>query len=300
MNYKLARIVVENISAKTDSDFITERKLISNEDLDNIPVFWTIESRLVDYLGVMSRDLGTELSLNEFLRALAPSFIDKRVSTIIPDAKLFQNELISSHTVVSAEFSRRNIQTKLEWQKNTVITGTTIPKIKIDILQKVASDLNKTGMLSRGSAEPTELLDTIDWFSRHIYIAPIQGDIKDVFIVSTLFCKVINPNCNLANVINNINQARLLSGISDDDLCKLLEGIIIITWKFRALRRYFEEIPVHALWKYYSPGLNQTLKKLNKITFDICSDQFVDIVGSYQNTFDASTYWRDWDQEDRR
>ena len=66
-------IVVEEIDIDVDKNSIkTNRNLVSQNELGKMKIFWTIESRLSDYLGYISRDLGRELSLNNFLGALAP------------------------------------------------------------------------------------------------------------------------------------------------------------------------------------------------------------------------------------
>jgi len=78
-------IVVERVETSSEKP-TTTRELVSPEQLANIPEFWTIESRSVDSLGTISRDLGRELSLNEFLLALAPDVTQLRYSPLIPDA----------------------------------------------------------------------------------------------------------------------------------------------------------------------------------------------------------------------
>src|SRR5262249_43332100 len=48
------------------------RDLCNLESLQTMQMFWSVESRLVDSLGTISRDLGRELSLHEFTTTLAP------------------------------------------------------------------------------------------------------------------------------------------------------------------------------------------------------------------------------------
>ena len=78
-------IVVERVETSSEKP-TTTRELVSPEQLANIPEFSTLESRSVDSLGTISRDLGRELSLNEFLLALAPDVTQLRYSPLIPDA----------------------------------------------------------------------------------------------------------------------------------------------------------------------------------------------------------------------
>jgi molecular chaperone HtpG len=90
-----------------------ERKLVTFAELSGMHNFWTLESRLMDSLGIISRDLGKELSLGEFLHALAPDLQQQKYSPIISDAHLFRDELIESYHPVSVEFSRNNQQTAI-------------------------------------------------------------------------------------------------------------------------------------------------------------------------------------------
>ena len=90
----LPSIVKEEILA-TESKTGTARSMLSPSNLRQLPAFWTVESRLVDSLGVISRDLGHELSLNQFLLALAPDVKQLQYSPLLPDAHLFRKVFIA-------------------------------------------------------------------------------------------------------------------------------------------------------------------------------------------------------------
>jgi molecular chaperone HtpG len=90
---ELPIIVRESVKTQADKT-ITSRTLLSQQALEGVDTFWTIESRLVDYLGIISRDMGRELSLNDFLSTLAPDFRDPRIHTILPDARVFRYEIL--------------------------------------------------------------------------------------------------------------------------------------------------------------------------------------------------------------
>lgn len=111
---KLPTLVIESTDHNKKNS--SERKLVSFEELANTTHFWTIESRLVDSLGIISRDLGRELSLNEFLNALAPDLSELRYSPIVLDAHLFSEELLAAYHPVAVEFSRRHQQTVIQWE----------------------------------------------------------------------------------------------------------------------------------------------------------------------------------------
>ena len=61
-------------------------------------IFWTLESRSVDSLSLISRDLGSELSLNQFLSALAPDLKQFQYSPLLPEAHEHRDEVGKSHT----------------------------------------------------------------------------------------------------------------------------------------------------------------------------------------------------------
>jgi molecular chaperone HtpG len=113
---QLESIVVERIQEK-DGKPTTIRSLISRNNLIDESEIWTIESRLVDSLGIISRDLGRELSLNEFLIALAPDFKNLEYTPIIPDAHLFGSIFSKSHIPERVEFSIRHQQSAVKWVK---------------------------------------------------------------------------------------------------------------------------------------------------------------------------------------
>jgi molecular chaperone HtpG len=296
-------IVVEDIATKGDIEFQTNRKLISHEELNNYTKFWTIESRLVDYLGIMSRDLGTELSLNEFLNALAPSYRDKNISVIIPDARMFKTELFLSHIITSAEFSRSNLQTKLSWQKKSSnnLNGTLHERFVNEMYAKrVLEILEETRLVPdlnpRTGESITKSLESILLYT---VCAPIQGDLEGIICVRTRFCTVIRSDCQLAKAIINLQDALSDPSILDDEFGIILTGLTLISMAINQDRTYFtlsyntREIPFSLIWRSLIEKLNKVLKKLNS---DTISENFEEFTGGYKNYFSASDYWRNWEK----
>jgi hypothetical protein len=103
--------------APSDPSSLGTRKLQSINSVVALNQFWTIESRTVDYLGVISRDLGKELNVSSFLGSLAPEQYNPNVSPIVMDPEAFASYLIKSHHVVEVDFSRRHQRTILRWER---------------------------------------------------------------------------------------------------------------------------------------------------------------------------------------
>ena len=109
----LPQIVIE--SQQLDTVCKPSRELISNSQISTTPSFWTIEARVVDYLGVISRDLGRELSFTEFLSGIAPELHDPNINPLISDAHHYKYNILSTHEPEVARFSKRHQQTAAKW-----------------------------------------------------------------------------------------------------------------------------------------------------------------------------------------
>jgi hypothetical protein len=109
-------IVVEQVEATAERPRTT-RRLMSADDLRSLPSFWTVDSRCVESLGTISRDLGRELSLNDFLVALAPDITQLRYSPILPDAQEWTDALRISFRPEKVEFSREHQQSAVQWDR---------------------------------------------------------------------------------------------------------------------------------------------------------------------------------------
>ena len=101
----------------SDAGSAGTRRLQSINSVASLTQFWTIESRTVDYLGVISRDLGKELNVSSFLGSLAPEQYNPNVSPIVMDPEAFASYLIRSHRVVEVDFGRKHQRTLLRWER---------------------------------------------------------------------------------------------------------------------------------------------------------------------------------------
>ncbi len=91
------------------------RLLLSHTQVKSVPEFWTLDARLVDLLGTISRDIGRELSLAEFVSTLAPGLKHCEFSPLIPDAGMFGIRFWDEHHPLSTEFSREHQYSAIRW-----------------------------------------------------------------------------------------------------------------------------------------------------------------------------------------
>jgi molecular chaperone HtpG len=108
-------VVVER--SEDGAAIATRRSIVSIEQLQNEEALWTVESRLVRSLKVLSDDLGRELGINESLTMLAPGFDGLRYSLLVLDAERVEQALLRSYQVVRLECSRKYRQIVMEWRK---------------------------------------------------------------------------------------------------------------------------------------------------------------------------------------
>ncbi len=176
-------IVSENASRHlNDSD--NPRELLSPETLMKFPEIWTIESRLVDSLGTISRDIGRELSLSEFVSTLAPDLEHYRYSAILPDPEA-ELDLLTSHTPVNGKFSHQHQYAALKWVP--------APKAKrcLNLWHLAPPEFFNAAWKHLKSPIQTELSKARYFIP--IFSAPIDGDSKAVQVVGARTSAVILP-----------------------------------------------------------------------------------------------------------
>lgn len=197
----LPMLVLESRGAAADPEAV-DRRLVSIQDLRAIESFWTIEARLVDSLGIISRDLGREVSLAEFLRALAPDLEQLRHSPIVPDAHVFGLEIMGSHCPAEVRFSRRNQQTSIRWVPGR---GDDMPARCRQLGESFVTRLDSE--LERFSID--DAFDTGRSFMAPFptVIAKITGDDDNIVIVNTRIISIIAAGSALADLWSELENA---------------------------------------------------------------------------------------------
>jgi molecular chaperone HtpG len=111
----LTTIVVERQVDADDSSLL--RVLVDRNRLEVMENCWTMESRLVDSLNLISRDLGREISLSAFLSSVAPSEPMVRLP-LISEAHRFALDIQRSHSPRRVEFSRSSKECAVHWERS--------------------------------------------------------------------------------------------------------------------------------------------------------------------------------------
>ncbi len=288
-NSKLPLLVVE----KTENErkvIRPSRELINSEQLKKFEKFWTIESRLVDYLGVISRDLGREVSLNEFLSTLAPEFQDLRITPVISDAYQFSDLILLSHKVAKVEFSRKNQQTKIEWELKEDISSDTYNIMSL--FNEEAGSLVMRNMLKNWDTSNSFPFKNIS-----IAVAPIEGDLNNVWGIQTRIIPVLNQMSKAAEVWTTLKDsiAKMPIDTKLEEISLLCNGCLILKLVFMQHRPGYYQIPgkseLHDKWNSLSIQINQALEEMaiEKRIPENFEDIFED-----EELFDASRYWMNW------
>lgn len=314
-------IVIERIGEENSR---VHRELISSQELNKVEDFWTIESRLVSYLGTISRDLGKELSLNEFLGTLAPELRDHRINALVPDSSEFRKEILLSHVVKDVEFSRSNQQTMVNWTlvKDKVAWSDSLKlrneTLNLETAHKTLREIIELIM-------PIEsILLRVESNVRQTYMsilaAPITGDLKAVHGIKTRVATILDSQKpigqvwdKLITILNGYSQtgkidegylwiilgiASLMAGFSgESEITELLGGAgVSRQTRYYAIpqRSYKVTNSLRELWKESG---SQIIKFHNIDKEDVVAViklDLSDLIGDEENWFDASAYWWNW------
>ena len=301
-------IVIEN--TKHEDTIVTSRSLISEEELKKLDIFWAIESRLIDSLGIISRDLGRELSLNDFLGKLAPELLDERISPILPDAHLFTDAILLSHQLYQVEFSNKNHQTLMKWGLKEEVSYDKCFFIKffdktgISYLRKFARTHDRYDRYVYTSS------DIFKKLSKPLLFVPIKGDINKVRGIKTRLVTIVNPESRIVNVFRVLEKATkkitIYDSVDTETLIEFLDLMIDVAGiqylkKFDMARncdiyapfriRSDSDCMSEKSWREKITEINGLLNHIGineKIDFSI--DQLL----KEGEIFDASNYWLDW------
>ena len=293
---KLPLIVFEELQ-QTTTQTQTSRKLISLEQMKAIDSFWTVESRLVDYLGDISRDLGRELSVNDFLSIVAPERRNLQMTPTCPDASDFLEQILHYYKVVKAEFSRKEQQSTVKWENRRLHFSDLDTQ-----LMKIVSDSSVADLYGNKYSIPRSMRSMIKNDIKisllGITFAPIEGDLKDIVGVRTKLISIYKPDiafaqlwqifidgiCHLYSigvrheVVSLLSLARIIKALLDS-----ANHPRISSDRETLMRQWIYEVEeINPVLKKISPGKELPIK-----IKDLLSDVL-------ENTFDASDYWMDW------
>jgi len=276
-------IVIEDIASAGKKGRIIKRKFVSHNKLHNMEYFWTIESRLVDYLGVISRDLGKELSLNTFVGTLAPELKRPEISPMVCDPYMLWDDINISHNILAVEFSRERQETIIKWGKR----DNGIPDIKV-----TSADLTwMHDNMFRDSFPLTELAELYEG-KYALRSAPIKGDIPEIEAVRTKIAVVVKEN---SKIYENFNSVRELLLESEKYNIESKDRYILLTCYLLMIAKLHQRVPKRE-YSIFWDKVSQSANDLSK-NYDISISLPVkdsDILGPPRVWFDPSMYWYNW------
>ncbi|HYE85017.1 MAG TPA: hypothetical protein VEA16_01590, partial [Vicinamibacterales bacterium] len=258
----------------------------SPEEMSRLPEFWTVEARLVDSLGTISRDLGRELNLNEFLSALAPDYSQLDYSPLLPDAALFAPDVWRSHRPSLVQFSRPHQHTAIKWIPTKAARSFNIDELNGDIrLPKLFDEiaaLERTGFERRGFS------------TQYVSIAPLIGDEDKVTAVRSANWITLRPNSAVAEVWQTIESELLNAWDNEDTRATAMLSVVrnFFGEGFRPPTGYGGRTRWAESWRLL---MAQARHFCSALTLERLPAD-----GSFipaESVFDARSYWLDWNRE---
>jgi molecular chaperone HtpG len=296
MYQEVPTVVVENAASESGSS----RELLPLAAVATLPEFWTVESRLVDYLGIISRDLGRELSLHAFLLTLAPELQDSRLTPIVHDAHQHPPELLDSRRISSVEFSRKHQQTAIRWvpvdETNALnIVSFALPEELMAALHAVRNLERSYGRRWKGIPF-TAILRLARRRVEPIYIAPVRGDLEHVTHLRARVAIVVDPSTEVADAFRRLQAGIALCSVDEDrdrlrTVGVILQSILISPEQQESIRRREGGDDFSRDWQDIVEEANEVLKRLGVSELPTSP---ASLQGRQRSWFDASIYWRDW------
>lgn len=303
---KIPTIVVEQfVGEQKDS----KRDLITLDKVNGMKEFWAIESRAVDYLGIISRDLGRELNVVSFIDTYLLSDNNTSINPLIIDAHQYIDELYDTHTISEIEFSKKNQRTVVKWQKkeNDLIEDLYITSedLRSFVLGKFyeygitdqRNSYSSRSILAQFNTEDKDLIDI------NFPLAKLSGDIPEIIGVKSRMGVIISKDSFLSASLTALQQCinKTLVAKSDDIYQLHFARIIIYLLCIKASNprneSYMSEKAtapqLKTIWREIFLKINTLLKK-NEIPY-MFSDNLDELIGDKENWFNASRYWLDWD-----
>jgi hypothetical protein len=260
--------------------------------------FWSVESRLVDSLGLIARDLGREFGVNEFLAKFASDSEHLSFSPMLPDAWQFASRIKQSHVPAVVEFSRRHQQAAIRWEpgdRNATLwnaISTAAPGVRRRWFQSV--EAVGAGQYLSHWARNEELLafDSVDDFS---------GDDEKVQGVVARTGLVFRKGSALEKLWRGMERAGIESLSAMDSDSGAVEVAMAVT-SFAAMLRYRElrygssgvGTRGGSLWAEGFEALHTWMRGADA---EVLPMREIDKQFDFSEIiFDPSSFWRDWNK----
>ena len=256
----------------------------------------------MDSLGIISRDLGRELSFNEFLYWFAPDNTELGHSPILPDAAHFVDDILYSHNPVLVQFSKIYQQTAIKWslihkddsayysiaalRDKYFLSACNLELRKVDHDDRIINDFSMIAAILLRFA-----------------VAKIEGDAQNISIVKTQIVTICADESESARLWEKTKKGVLLC-IEKRDVHKcvilgsMLSMIVSLLGITRSLRRDVRRKPrsIFRLWGQLVDEANAIMIELG-LEGDLPKSLAI-IANEY--VFDASDYWRDWHRAEKK
>ena len=302
----LPLVVIERL--RSDAPVLNGRSLQSLNQIQSLPEFWTIEWRAVDYLGVISRDLGRELNITKFLETVAPDVYDSRFDPIVVEAEAFSDDIAKSHAVVEVDFSRKHQRTVLRWKPaqrlyewRNGLKGLNYPEVR-KFSQTVGLSVLSDARMSHGtSGLPWSIIENIE----DVSVAEVTGDVGGMIGVRTRMGTILAVDSQIG-----VLWERMMSAMANAEAVELtvseratiFVAMFILAFCATGSRRSSfinpftytkpEASDLVGPWRVTELHLRTILVKLHSdTTFSLDLET---LVGDHSKWFDASSFWRDW------
>lgn len=294
----LPSVVVEEIS-QDGPNRNTDRKMISRSALSELPSLWTIESRIVDSLGIISRDLGRELSINAFLSALAPERCDPNMTPLVLEAELMGEHLLQTHRIANADFNIAQQQARICWelgdswhawraQGGSEASVVECARLCTPWLEQAMGDDSLKATVAKFLITRQSDLE----------LAPLMGDDRNVFALKGRVTNVLDETSLtgmlLADTRRLFKHARGNGAVGDDQAGTICAAAVIERMILAGLEGGLVESEARQLWLEYCRRIwTACAGELRETVAPIRMQQVVEELAN-RKTFNASSYWRDW------
>jgi molecular chaperone HtpG len=283
--HELPLVVIEE---RTSSDGANNKKLVSQNELNIYDSFWTIESRLVDNLGVISRDIGRELNFNEFLDKFAKGVLSQEISPIVFDPQYYSRMILNTHQVDFVEFSRQYQHTLVKWKKREEVSVTeSWVNFVTDNISEISALLEST-QNRRYPFKYSYILNKADI----IHFSEFEGDLESIEGITTRLVCIIRKGTDLEAKVKklidflNLKLNELIQ--NDESLRKIAVMVSLYTFFIDSL---FARNRIRNEFNNILSNFRDYDRRNSEIEWFL--DE-IEALNVNEGWFDASDYWRDW------
>jgi len=261
------------------------RVLLRWQEVYVLPEFWTLEARILDLLGTISRDIGRELSLHEFISRLAPQLEHFRYLPFLPDADLFGLNPGGTHHPESVEFSRHHQYSAVRWVLGASHAGNLI----LD-LEDVCGEDYLDAATRAYSAKSNDLRGWGGGALKRlsIFAAPLRGDAEGIDAICTSSGVFLFPDRATHRFWMRLRDEVLLNARTGQSPDRLADLYLIADALAGWLRLSATETAAYDRW------MHVWAQTPDQIRQSLDMPRSVKEIVERTRVFSARAFWRDW------